>query len=95
MGPNAVPALLEALQDSTKDAAVRGRAAESLGKIGPAAKYALPALTEVIKQNPGKGAKKKGPTPTGDIRLEVVVRWARLPPPATRTPSRPCRASLP
>ncbi len=74
MGPAAIPALVGTLTDSRVDAAVRARAAESLGKIGPAAKAAIPDLVAVLDAvRPGKGAaKKKGPVPTGDIRLEVV-----------------------
>ena len=45
----AVPALVGALKDAGNDRAVRNRAAESLGNLGPDAKAAVPALIAALK----------------------------------------------
>ena len=44
-----MPALIEALKD--KSGEVRLQAAQSLGLIGPDAKYAVPALQEAAKDS--------------------------------------------
>lgn len=44
IGPSAVPSLIDALEH--QDPQIRGHAAEALGKLGPAAKAAVPALLE-------------------------------------------------
>ena len=47
-GVSGVQPLLDIAKDDKRDAAVRARAIESLGKIGPDAKDAVPALMEVL-----------------------------------------------
>src|SRR5262249_23707055 len=51
IGPSAVPALIEALGSNSEEA--RDWAAITLGRIGPAAKDAVPALDRLVKK---KGA---------------------------------------
>src|SRR5262249_6447738 len=52
IGPAAVPALQNLLK--AKDPYVRGRALEALGAVGPAAREAVPAVQEALKDpNPG------------------------------------------
>lgn len=71
MGPNAVPALVDVLKDTSAEPQVRRKAAESLGKIGPVAKSAIPALVESLGTGAGKAA-KKGPVDNSSIRVDVV-----------------------
>ena len=56
IGPAAVPALIGALKD--KDGYVRQSAAYALGRIGPVAKDAVPALQAITKNDPERAARK-------------------------------------
>ena len=47
IGPSAVPALIQALNDTSVN--VRGGAASALGQIGPAAKAAVPDLIQALR----------------------------------------------
>src|SRR3954452_13901212 len=49
MGATSTSALVTAMNDRNNDAAVRRKAAEALGEIGPGAKAAVKPLTEAIK----------------------------------------------
>jgi HEAT repeat protein len=69
MGPNAVRPLLDVLKNDGMDSNVRRRAAMSLGKIGPAAKSAVPDLVAALQ---GGGNNKKGSTGTASIRIDLV-----------------------
>jgi len=71
MGPNAVRPLLDVLKDANAEPQVRRKAAEALGKIGPPAKSAIPALVESLGAGAGKAA-KKGPADMSSIRVDVV-----------------------
>jgi len=56
-GPKAEPAisvLLDALKDKTLDRAYRINAARALGKIGPGARSAVPALTDLLSDEDRK-----------------------------------------
>src|SRR5207237_6054407 len=53
MGPEAVPALINALRD--QDPYTRGYAADSIGRNGPEAKAAVPALIEILKNKDESG----------------------------------------
>jgi HEAT repeat protein len=49
LGPDGVAALTDLLKDAKKDAAVRRKAVEALGRAGDDAKPAVPALTDLLK----------------------------------------------
>jgi HEAT repeat protein len=78
LGTPAIDTLTGAVKDSGKDPAVRARAIQQLGKMGPEARGAIKTLTEVltgkVSAGPkvkGKG-KKKGPI-DDDLRVEAAV----------------------
>ena len=85
MGPGGVKALTDLAKDASKPAEARRLAVESLGKIGPDAKDAVPALVEML-QGKGKG-KPKRPKQMTDadrvLRLEVVQTLGKIGPEAT------------
>jgi HEAT repeat protein len=66
MGSAGVSALISLLRNENKDTEIRQLAAESLGRMGPVAHSAVPALTAVVKEGPG-GKKGKG----RDMTLQV------------------------
>jgi HEAT repeat protein len=69
MGSGSVELLAKIVKDLDYDIALRRRAAEGLGAIGPDAKDALPVLTDTVKGVVPKGKKMDN---TNDIRLEVA-----------------------
>ncbi len=74
LGSSATRPLIDAARDNSKDAAVRKRAVDSLGTLGPDARAALPDLTDIL--NGKTKNNKKAPNPdaaTNDIRLEVAA----------------------
>jgi HEAT repeat protein len=81
MGSEGVKPLAALVKDPSKEPALRARAAESLGKIGPAAKSAVPVLVEVL-QNKSKDKKKKNMPVDGSLRLEVVQALGSIGPEA-------------
>ena len=72
-----VPYLIEAL----KDKGVCDSAATALGKIGPDAKAAIPALIEMTAaipfvQNAAGFYKRKDTTAIPDLEMAVTAQWA-------------------
>jgi HEAT repeat protein len=63
--------LIGVVKDTRASPALRRRAAETLGEIGPEARSALPVLTEALKGGGGKGRRR--PAPDSDIRVEAAA----------------------
>jgi HEAT repeat protein len=74
IGPASVAALTAAVKDTRMEAAVRKKAADALGDMGPDARSAVPALTSLLAPTKRKG--KRGDPE--DIRLEVVNALGKL-----------------
>jgi HEAT repeat protein len=72
-GTGSVEALTATLLDKSRDAESRRQAAEALGKMGEAAKAAIPALLDVLK--PTKGQQTTG---SGDIRAEAATALGEI-----------------
>jgi HEAT repeat protein len=72
-GAGSVEALTATLRDTSRDSESRRQAAEALGKLGAAAKPAIPALMEVLR--PGKGAQPAG---IGEIRAEAATALGEI-----------------
>jgi HEAT repeat protein len=68
MGPAAVPALIQALQNP--DVSVRRKAVEVLGRVGPDAKDAVPELVKLLDD------------PDEDVRKSAARTLGRIGPPA-------------
>jgi HEAT repeat protein len=74
IGPESVKALTDAVKDTSKDGAVRSKAAQSLAKIGMAARSAVPELASVLTGKMKKGKKTpKGKGNDDDIRADVAA----------------------
>ncbi len=74
LGSTAARPLIDTARDLSKDAAVRKRAVDSLGTLGPDARSTLSDLTDIL--NGKTKNNKKNPNPdaaTNDIRLEVAA----------------------
>jgi hypothetical protein len=76
MGAAGVAPLTAAIKDDATDNDVRRRAVEALGKIGPDAKPAIPALLVVLRMAPG--AKKKGADKDADFRIEAATALGHI-----------------
>jgi len=77
MGPLALNAFLAVVKDSSRDPAIRKKATQGLAKIGPQARGALPALTEMLT-TPQKMAKGKANLNDDDVRLDAAVALGKL-----------------
>ncbi|MGL4555772.1 MAG: HEAT repeat domain-containing protein [Gemmataceae bacterium] len=77
IGPPALDALLSALKDPTKVPAVRKRAAQGLGRIGPAARGAVPALSELVTAKAKMKTKAKDLT-DDDIRIDAAAALGKV-----------------
>jgi HEAT repeat protein len=75
LGPSGVQALIALLRDDSKDATMRRQAIDSLSDLGPAGHSAVPALTALLKEAPGKGKKKAGPD---DLRVAAAAALGSL-----------------
>ena len=75
-----IQALTLTLRDTSREPDLRRKAAESLGKMGPEAKAAIPTLVEVLK--PAKGAPPAG---SGDLRAEAATALAEIATPADKS----------
>jgi HEAT repeat protein len=75
LGPASVAALTAAVRDTNRSAAVRKKAAQGLGKIGPEARKAVSALTDVLtgKIASPKVAKKGKNLEDDDVRLDAAA----------------------
>lgn len=74
MGADGIPALIAAVKDPNKDPAVRRIATQGLGKIGPQARGAVPAFTDILTGRiKAPKAVKKGKTNDDDFRIDVAV----------------------
>jgi hypothetical protein len=73
-GPKAVPILTQTLRDS--DADVRWAAADALGRIGPAAKDAVAALVQALK-DPIRIVQKRAEIALVEIYPPALVEWQR------------------
>jgi HEAT repeat protein len=69
LGSAAVEPLIKVVKEGNQDIAVRRKAVEALGNIGPDAKAALPVLTEALQLTPKKKGKDKPP----DLRTEAAT----------------------
>jgi HEAT repeat protein len=77
-GAEGVKALTELVKEKRTDATARKTAVESLGKIGPPAKEAVPVLVEVLKSATGRRPDQT----TLKLRLEIVVTLGQIGPDA-------------
>jgi hypothetical protein len=76
IGPPALDSLMAALKDPTKVPAVRKKAAQGLGKIGPAARGAVPVLSMLVT---GKGPKNKAKDLNDeDIRTDAAAALGKV-----------------
>jgi hypothetical protein len=71
MGALAVPPLTIVIKADDTDNDVRRKALESVGKIGPDAKTAIPTLVAELKMN--GGGTKKNPNKDRDFRVEAAI----------------------
>jgi HEAT repeat protein len=77
-GAEGVKALADVVKEKKSDPTARKTAVESLGKIGPPAKEAVPILVEVLKSSTGRR-----PDQTAlNLRLEIVVTLGQIGPDA-------------
>jgi HEAT repeat protein len=76
IGGPGVAVLTAVVRDTRASPALRRRAAETLGEVGPEARPALPVLTEALKGGGGKG--KKRPPPDSDIRVEAATALGQI-----------------
>lgn len=79
LGSSGVEMLIALVRDDSKDAAIRQQAIDSLGDLGRAGRSAVPVLTELIKEQAGKGKKKAAPE---DLRVSAATALGSL---ATRS----------
>ena len=75
MGLAGVAPLVTAIKDDSTDNDVRRKAIESVGKIGPDAKAAIPALVGQLKMT---GGTKKNPNQDGDFRIEAATSLGQI-----------------
>jgi HEAT repeat protein len=73
--PAAVPPLRAALEN--KDPLICANAARGLGKIGPDAKDAVPALAAVLKDKAARAARERRPLPPSALACNDAVRALR------------------
>jgi HEAT repeat protein len=75
IGPDSINALIAALRDTSKDPAIRKRAAQGLGKMGLRARGAVRSLSDVLtgKIASPKAAKKGKNLNDDDIRTEAAI----------------------
>jgi len=81
MGPSAIQSLIGTVKDTSRDAAVRRKAAEGLGKIGKQARGAVRVFTDVLtgKIKTAKvGKKNKNKGNDEDIRVEVATALGKV-----------------
>lgn len=77
MGGVATDALMVILKDPTRDPQVRKRAAQGLGKIGPSARGAVPALSDLLTMKVKMDKAKKNLN-DDDIRTDAAVALGKL-----------------
>lgn len=76
VGPSGVETLVSILKNDKKDPMTRRQAITSLSSVGSAARSAVPALTEIVKEKPtGKGKKKPLPE---DLRIDAATALGTL-----------------
>ena len=75
MGPAGVETLVGILKNDKKDPMTRRNAIASLSSLGSAARPAVPALTEIVKEKTGKGKKKVLPE---DLRIDAATALGTL-----------------
>lgn len=75
LGPASIAALTAAVKDTNRDSTVRKKAAQGLARIGPEARKAVPALTDVLtgKIASPKAAKKGKNLNDDDVRLDAAT----------------------
>lgn len=76
IGPPSIPALIAAVKDPNKDATVRKKAAQGLGKIGLQARGAVPVLTDVLTgriSNPSTARRKGKNLADDDLRIDAAL----------------------
>jgi HEAT repeat protein len=71
IGPASIKALTNTVKDTSKDGAVRQKAAQALARLGLEARGAVPTLASVLKEKvKGKGKNKFN---DDDVRVDVAV----------------------
>jgi HEAT repeat protein len=81
LGAGGISALTDVIKDRRQDVDLRKAAISALGTAGLAAKDAVPALADVLKDGMGKKAKKKDAGGT-DLRVEAAVALGDIGPDA-------------
>ncbi len=89
VGTSGMETLIGVLGDHDKDPSTRRQAIDSLVKLGNAAHAAVPALTDVVKENTGKGKKKVAPE---DLRIEAATALGTLAKPGDKATIETLRA---
>ncbi|HWG42852.1 MAG TPA: HEAT repeat domain-containing protein [Gemmataceae bacterium] len=75
MGSSGVETLIGILKDDSKDTTIRRQAIDSLSGLGADARSAVPVLTDLLKENTGKGKKKMAPE---DLRVDAATALGYL-----------------
>ena len=78
MGAESTKALTDAVKDTSKDGAVRSKAAQGLAKIGMEARSSVPALSAVLTGKMKKGKAAKGKANDDDIRADVATALGEI-----------------
>jgi HEAT repeat protein len=80
VGGPGVAVLTAVVKDPNANPALRRRAVETLGEVGPAARSAIPVLTPVLKGGQGR----KRPALDGDLRVEAATALGLIARPGDR-----------
>jgi HEAT repeat protein len=75
LGPSGIEALITILKDDRQGTMTRRQAVDSLSHAGAAAHSAVPALTQLVKENAGKNKKKMVPE---DLRVDAATALGSL-----------------
>lgn len=75
VGPSGVETLIGLVRDDNKDTNARRQAIGSLSNLGPAGHAAVPVLTELLSESPGKNKKKAAPN---DLRAAAATALGSL-----------------
>ncbi len=89
VGTSGMETLIGVLGDHEKDASTRRQAIDSLVKMGNVAHAAVPALTDMVKENTGKNKKKVAPE---DLRIEAATALGTLAKPGDKAAVETLRA---
>jgi HEAT repeat protein len=78
IGPHALDSLMAALKDPTRVPAVRKKAAQGLGKIGPAARGAVGVLSMLVTNKAPKNKAKGKDLSDEDVRIDAAAALGKV-----------------